>query len=200
MEILLRNVRLLYGAALFTPQRGPEGTGEPKFQATLGFPPDHPAVAEIKAAMQKVAIEKWKGDAGVIFSEIKAAGKTCLNDGAKKASKEGFAGNLYVAASNKQKPLIIDANKSPLTIADGKPYSGCQVNARIQIWAQDNKWGKRVNASLMGVQFVKDGPRLSGGGVASADDFEAIPEAGGATTAAGAAPAAAGGAQVDPFA
>ena len=31
--------------------------------------------------------------------------------------------------------------------------------------------------SLLGVQFVKDGERLAGGGVAAADDFEALPEA-----------------------
>jgi hypothetical protein len=41
-----------------------------------------------------------------------------------------------------------------------------------------------VNASLLGVQHVKDGERLAGGGVAAADDFEAIPEAGQAKAAA----------------
>jgi hypothetical protein len=61
--------------------------------------------------------------------------------------------------------------------SSGKPYSGCYVNAVIELWAQDNKFGKRINASLMGVQFLRDGQRLSGGGVASADDFQAIPEA-----------------------
>jgi hypothetical protein len=29
---------------------------------------------------------------------------------------------------------------------------------------------------LLGVQFTKDGERLAGGGVAAADDFEAIPQ------------------------
>lgn len=32
--------------------------------------------------------------------------------------------------------------------ADGLVYSGCYVNARIELWAQDNANGKRVNAKL----------------------------------------------------
>jgi anthranilate phosphoribosyltransferase len=38
----------------------------------------------------------------------------------------------------------------------------------------DNKYGKRICASLLGLQFVKHGEQFSGGGVASADAFEAL--------------------------
>jgi hypothetical protein len=192
MRIMLKNVRLLYGAALFTPQRGPNGEGEPKHSATLGFPKDHPAVAEIKAAFQKVATEKWGAKAVEVYTMLKAADKLCLHDGDAKADKEGFKGNLYVSASNKLKPLVIDGLKQPLDANSGKPYSGCYVNAEIELWAQDNKFGKRINASLRGVQFVRDGQRLAGGGVSNADDYEAIPDAdGGATTPAPGKPATA---------
>lgn len=197
-EVFLEDVRLLYGNALFEPQRGPNGEGDLKFSATVGFPPDHPAVAQIKRAMQHVAVQEWGEKAGAIFTELKAADKIALRDGAAKASQPGYAGNLFVSASNKAQPLVIDSNKSPLKATSGRPYSGCQVNAVISFWAQDNKWGKRINASLMGVQFLRDGERLAGGGVASADRFKAIPTAGGATTAAGAAPATGG--SPDPFA
>ena len=37
------------------------------------------------------------------------------------------------------------------------PYSGCYVNAVIEVWAQDNEHGKRLNARLKSVQFFKDG-------------------------------------------
>jgi len=40
---------------------------------------------------------------------------------------------------------------------NGKPYAGCYVNMSIRLWAQDNQFGKRVNAQLRAVQFVKDG-------------------------------------------
>ncbi|MDC5277565.1 DUF2815 family protein, partial [Acinetobacter baumannii] len=62
--------------------------------------------------------------------------------------------------------------KTPLVQADGRPYAGCYVNAAIELWCQDNNYGKRINASLRGVQFLKDGEAFAGGGVASEDDFE----------------------------
>lgn len=205
MKIKLNNVRLLYAAALFEPQKGPNGEGDPKHSATFGFAPDHPVVAEIRAGFKKVAEEKWGAKATEIFLQLKAGDKLCLHDGAAKADREGYAGNMYLSASNKLKPLVVDNVAAPgtttprvLSATDGRVYSGCYVNATIELWAQDNKFGKRINASLMGVQFHRDGPRLSGGGVASVDDFEAIPEA--AAPASGGATAPAAAATVDPFA
>jgi hypothetical protein len=46
------------------------------------------------------------------------------------------------------------------------------VNASIELWCQDNNYGKRINASLRGVQFLKDGEAFAGGGVANADEFD----------------------------
>lgn len=198
-KVNINDVRLLYAAALFEPQRGPNGEGEPKHSGTFAFAPSHPAHAAIKKAMQAAAEEKWGAKAGEVFLQLKAGDRLCLHDGAAKADKEGYAGMLYISASNKLKPLVIDGNKSPLGATSGRPYSGCYVNASIELWAQDNKWGKRLNATLLGVQFLRDGPRLAGGGVASADDFEAIPDAGGAEAAPAAAGATTGG-NPDPFA
>ena len=45
----------------------------------------------------------------------------------------------------------------PLTEDDNKLYPGCYVNVVITLWAQNNKFGKRINANLLAVQFVKDG-------------------------------------------
>jgi hypothetical protein len=43
----------------------------------------------------------------------------------------------------------------------------------VELWAQDNQYGKRINASLGGVQFAKDGESFGGGGnVVEADDFD----------------------------
>jgi hypothetical protein len=192
MRIMLKNVRLLYGAALFTPQRGPEGTGEPKHSGTFAFPKDHPAVAAIKKGFEQVAKEKWGAKAVEVYTMLKAGDRLCLRDGDAKADKEGYKGNLYISASNKLRPLIIDGQKQPIDANSGLIYSGCFVNAEVEIWAQDNKFGKRMNATLRGVQKVRDGQRLAGGGVSSADDYEAIPDSDDA--GAGATPAAAGAA------
>ena len=56
---------------------------------------------------------------------------------------------------------------------DGVIYDGCYVTAIIGIWAQDNKFGKRINANLLGVQFKKDGdPLASGVEKVNDDDFD----------------------------
>ena len=50
-------------------------------------------------------------------------------------------------------------------------YSGCYVDCSVEIWAQDNQYGQRVNAQLRGVMFVRDGDAFGAGGSASADEF-----------------------------
>lgn len=215
MKIKMKDVRLMYAGALFEPQKGPNGEGEAKFKATFAFPPNHPVVAEIRAGFKAVSEAGWGAKAGETFALLKAADRICLHDGATKGDREGYAGNLYLSAANKSKPLVCDNVAAPgtttpkvLAATDGRVYSGCYVNATIELYPQGpdskpGKFGKRINASLMGVQFARDGQRLSGGGVSSVDDYEAIPEASAPATAAGggAAPATvAGGATLDPFA
>ena len=100
-----------------------------------------------------------------------------LHDGDLKEQYEGFPGNFFVTARNKSRPLVIDRDKSPLTEADGRPYSGSYVNVILDVWAQDNSWGKRVNATLKGVQFSKDGEAFSGSAPASIDSFDDVSDA-----------------------
>ena len=95
--------------------------------------------------------------------------------GDEKADYDGYPGNMYIAAGNKARPLVLDRDKSPLTAADGRPHSGCFVNATITIFAYDNQ-GKGISASLGGVQFFKDGDAFAAGGIDSEDDFDEITE------------------------
>jgi hypothetical protein len=48
------------------------------------------------------------------------------------------------------------------------------VNGTVEVWAQDNKFGKGIRATLRGVQFVKDGDAFSAGTPVSEDDFDEI--------------------------
>lgn len=197
--VMLNDVRLSFANALFEAKQV-QGQGDAKYSASFIIPANHPAVAVIKATMKKVAEEKWGAKAAEVFMALKAGDKLALRDGDTKPQYEGYKGNLFLNASNKIKPLVIDGNKSPLQASSGKPYAGCYVNASVELWPQDNQFGKRINATLKGVQFLRDGPRLAGGGVASAEDFEAIPEA---PAEGGAAPAQQGattGGNPDPFA
>ena len=184
--VALDDVRIAFPALFEAKAQSNDKTAKPKFNASFILAKNNPAIAAIYAAMEKAAVAKWGAKAADIVKGLKASDKLALHDGDAKTQYQGFAGNLYVSASSSARPLVIDRDRSMLTEADGKPYAGSYVNARVQIWAQDNQFGKRINAQVLGVQFVRDGERFAGGAVASADDFETIPDA-----ATGAAPASA---------
>jgi hypothetical protein len=104
------------------------------------------------------------------------ADKICIKDG-DDVEYDGYEGMWAVKASNSKRPTVIDRDKTPLTEDDDKIYAGCYVNAIIDFWGQNNSYGKRINANLLGVQFVKDGePFGDGAKVASEDDFDEIDE------------------------
>lgn len=171
-KVLLKDVRISF-PNIYVPKSVQDSKDE-RYSSSFLFAADHPCVALVTNAMREAAKGKWDGKAKEIYEMLKAADKLAIHNGNGKSQYEGFAGMLYINASNKTRPIVLDGDKAPLTQADGKPYAGCYVNAMIELWAQDNKYGKRINASLLGIQFLRDGQPLAGGGVASADDFEAV--------------------------
>lgn len=179
MRLLLRDVRLAFpNLWRATP---PKGGGEEAFSASFLLSPTHVQVKEIKQAMLVLAKEKWASKGDAVYKALDAADKLALHNGDSKAEYEGFEGNLYVSTRSKVRPTVFDGQRQELTQADGKPYSGCYVNASIELWAQDNSYGKRINAQLRGVQFLRDGDAFAGGGQpADADEFDEIGVADGA--------------------
>ena len=170
LKIVLNNARLAF-PNLFKPQINSD-TGNASFGAAFIIPTDHSQVAEINAKIDLAAKNKWGEKAPAVLKALRAGDKVALHNGDTKAQYAGYEGNLFVNANNKAKPAVRDVTgKVELNESSGKPYSGCYVNAIIELWAQDNANGKRVNASLLGVQFVRDGEAFAGGSVASDDDF-----------------------------
>lgn len=172
MKIKLNNVRLAF-PALFE-AKTVNGEGDPRYSAVFLLAPDHPQLDEIRAALKAAAKDKWGDKWEATFSQMEKKLNLCLHEGDEKMEYEGFPGNFFMSAANKARPTVIDADRTVLLPSDGRPYSGCYVNAVVDIWAQDNNFGKRINASLGGVQFLRDGDAFSGGGVASVDDFDDI--------------------------
>lgn len=172
MKIKLNNVRLAFPT--LWEAKTVNGEGKPAFSASLLIDPADPQVKMINAAIDATAQEKWGAKAAGILAQARKADKVCLHDGDLKATYDGFPGNLYISARNPMRPTVVDADKTPLVEADGKPYAGCYVHAVLELWAQDNNYGKRVNATLMGIQFFRDGDSFTGGGVASDDDFDDV--------------------------
>lgn len=170
MKVKLSNVRLTF-PQLFEPKTV-NGEGKPAFSASFLLDPTHPDLKTVNAAIEAVAKEKWGAKADTVLKTARASDKVCLHNGDSKAEYAGYEGNFFISARNATRPLVIDADKSQLTEQDGKPYAGCYVNASIDVWAQDNNYGKRINASLSGVQFYRDGDAFVGGGAASSSDFD----------------------------
>ena len=87
---------------------------------------------------------------------------------------DGYEGNWSIKAGSRARPTLLNADKTQLEESDGKLYAGCYVNAIISIWIQNNKFGKRVNANVHGVQFLKDGDPFTSDVKASSDDFDDV--------------------------
>jgi len=163
MKIVLKNVRLSFPSLFKTEDYGGADTG--KFAATFLVPKKDPQIKVIKDALKKVAEEE--------FGKPLPKGITnCLKDGDDK-DYDGYAGTYSIKASTKRRPTLIDETKTPIAEEDNKLYAGCYVNVSIDIWAMNNQYGKKVLASLNGIQFAKDGETF---GVSndSLDDFDAI--------------------------
>ena len=164
-KIKLQNVRLsfpsLFRKAVFSGE-------ETKFEATFLLDKNEHAskISEIEAAIADLTKEKLKG------VKLKAD-KICLKDG-DDIDYAGYNGCMSIKGSNNKRPMVLDRDRSPLTEDDNKLYAGCYVNAVLELWAQDNQYGKRINANLLGVQFFKDGEPFADGVTASADDFDVL--------------------------
>lgn len=176
-KVKLENVRIGFCQHIFAP-----GGEYNRCDAQFMFPPKHPAAKLIDAVIEVAAKEKWKDKAPAILAKIVKDGNSCYGkeDYLDKNGEpyDGFAGMYHIGAWNKVKPLVIDRDKSPLTQADGRPYAGCYVNAQIDVWIQDNTFGRRINASLSGIQFLKDGDAFTGGQPADPDSFDDLSEQG----------------------
>ena len=162
-KIKLQNVRLSF-PSLF--KKAMYNGDETKFEATFLIPKDSPIVAEIK----KAVADKIKTD---LKGAKLGADRICFKDG-DEIDYDGYAGCMSIKAGNSKRPLVIDNDKTPLSEDDNRVYAGCYVNAVIELWAQDNGFGKRINANLLGVQFFKDGEPFGDGVSASVDDFDAF--------------------------
>lgn len=164
-KIKLSNVRLSF-PSLF---RKAEFNGETtKYEATLMLHKDDHADA-IKQIKEQIAIAIKDGLKGAKIP----SDKICLKDG-DESGRDEYEGHYTIKAANNKRPKVIGRDKSPLTEDDGVIYSGCYVNAVIDLWVQNNSWGKRVNANLLGVQFLKDGEPFESGSVADDDDFDEV--------------------------
>lgn len=187
-KIKLVNVRLSF-PALFEAEQF-DGKGPFKYRAAFLMEPGSANHKAVEKGVNEVAKEEWKDKAPIILKAAAGDSKLRLIQDGDSKTYDGYAGMVVVSASRDQtkgRPLILDQRPknedgSPniLSQTDGKPYAGCYVNATIELWPQNNKYGKCVRATLLAVQFSKDGDAFGAGTTTgSPDEFEDLSDNGG---------------------
>lgn len=181
MQLMLKNKRLAF-PALATPQS--IGEGEPAYGGRLIIDPSDPDVAVIDKAIEDVAREKWKDKAADVLQVLREDKKLFFLKSPYRSSKtgkvyDGFEDSFVIGMRNaKQRPTAIDKYGKEITDKSDIErilYAGCRVHAKVEIWAQDNSFGRRINCSVLGVMFADDGPSFGGGAApASADEFSSL--------------------------
>ena len=162
MEMILKNVRLAFAQALWEPEDY-DNDGKFKYKCTVLMPPNHPQMESLRAVREKVLAAKFGAKLAQVKEELTWK-QDFIRNGNLKPDYDGFPGNTSVHFSRSKKdgpPMVVDANpKVQLTQADGRPYSGCYVNVKFDVYAY-GKSAKGVSAGLLTVQFLKDGDAFS---------------------------------------
>ena len=173
MKVVLKGVRLAF-PDLWVAKEYEAGDGKFRYNATYLVEPGSDNDKAIQAAIGEVAKETYGAKASAMLESLRGnANKYCYLKGDLK-EYDGFAGMLYLSTHRNQgqgAPKVVDKDpKVDLLASSGKPYAGCYVNATVDIYAQKGQY-PGIRASMIAVQFAKDGDAFAGT-PASADDFE----------------------------
>jgi hypothetical protein len=149
MKVKLLKVRLSF-PALFKPKS--VNDSEPKYGASflLSKKDDAAQIDMLRKACLDIAKEKWP-------AKIPAGVKYCVHDGAEKDYDGYGPAVMYISTSATLRPVVVDQKRAVVTEEDRKVVAGYYVNAVIRLWAQDNQYGKRINAQLQAVQLAEEG-------------------------------------------
>jgi len=190
-RIMLKDIRLAFTKFVFNPK---EEDSDSYYKIAAAVEPDSDHHKQIMNAVKAVASEQWQDKANGVVRKLAADRRICYSskpptneEGEVYAGFEDGQGIINAARSCRRVetvgvPLVIGGGadgKGKLVQSDGKIYGGAYANLLLEIWTQDNKHGKRINADFRGVQFLRDGERLGGeGGVpTSENEFETLDRA-----------------------
>lgn len=187
-RIMLENVRLSY-PKLFTAEQF-NGTGPFAWSASFLLDPKNASHAAQIANLEEVMAAEFRKKCNPKNEEdfqkkygLLSWDEKCLRDGVHKEESDGYAGMKFVAARATQgthaAPLVLTRKRIKVEAAgaEGAPYGGCFVNAQLDVYGQYGTY-KRVNAVLLGVQFVRDGDAFGAGAPADPDAFADLGDTG----------------------
>jgi hypothetical protein len=168
-NVTLNNVRLSF-PALWEPRKGPDANSKASYQAAfiLDKKANATDIASVKNAIAQIVKEAFKG---------KAPPKIALREGSEKGDVDGYGeGVMFINARSDKRPHVVDRKLRPLDANNELLHAGCYVNATIRLWAQDNQYGKRINAQLRAVQYVRSGEAFGEGAVDVNKEFKELPD------------------------
>lgn len=163
--VVLKMVRLGF-PQLFEAKASVEGSAE-KFSLQPIMDPSTAQgkanIAALEVAFKAAAKKLWAEKADKIVKTLDADRKG-LKDGDTNTNKDGdtwagFADMMYITASNRKRPQVLNRDKTPITEKDNVIYGGCWADVVVSVWAtKDNKLGGNgMFATLELVRFRKDG-------------------------------------------
>jgi hypothetical protein len=175
-RIVLKEVRLSFPDVFTAVQY--QGQGPFNYRTLALLEKGDENCKKISKVLQDVCKEKWADKAPTIYKQIMANPKQCFYSDGDLKDFNGAEGHMIVSASRALKdgpPKVVGRDgKTVLTESSVLIYSGVYANISIDVWAQDNKFGKGLRAGLVAVQFVKHGESFGGAAAATSDDFEDI--------------------------
>lgn len=147
------------------------GDAEPKYSSALLIPKtDKEAIDALNAAIEAAKEEaKGKSWGGKIPGNLKLP----IHDGdVDRPDDDAYAGMVYLNASSKDAPQIVDQKKQPIT-DPMKVYSGCWCNVSLNCRGYNFNGTKGVTFYLGNIQLVRDGEQLAGR-TSAASDFDEV--------------------------
>lgn len=142
---------------------------EPKYSIVMLFD-KKTDLSKLKEMAKKAIEEKWPN-----VNERPKNLKNPFRDGdIEKPDMQGYKGAVFISATSKMKPGVVDASLQPI-IAEDDFYAGCYARASVTCFAYDKMGNKGVSFGLQNLQKTKDGESFSGRTKAE-DDFESVSE------------------------
>lgn len=204
MKVKLKNVRVaIFNNSLYEAREFEKGDGKFRYSATFLIEKGSENHKAVEAAIKAAAEDKFGKKATQMVESLRGNNnKFCYRDG-DKGTMEDFAGLMVLGAHRQKKdgaPSVFSHKKHEgelcVVTQDGDafqrdgngklekvdpdwevkaPYSGCHVNATVDIYAQDGT-NSGIRCGLVGVQFCADGDSFGGASKASANDFDDLAE------------------------
>lgn len=169
VNLTIGKVRFSYLNA-FKPIAREEG-GEKKYSVSLLFPKkDKALIKKVQTAIDNLmkdpaSLTIWGGKVP------KTDFKKCFRDGDEEREDEVYADHMFLSASSKRQPGVVDADREPIMSEEGIK-SGDYGFANITLYAFNNV-SKGIGCTLNHIMKTEEGEAL-GGGISIEEAFKDV--------------------------